>query len=44
MTFSHNTLTPGAVQSQIAKGQFRPHAPLSNIAMAWFQDDSSTWT
>ena len=41
MTFSHNTLTPGAVQSQIAKGQFRPHAPLSNIAMAWFQDDSN---
>lgn len=34
-------LTPAQVQSSIAKGQFRPHTALTNMALAYFQNASN---
>lgn len=34
-------LTPAQVQASIAKGQFRPHTALTNMALAYFQNASN---
>ena len=33
-----NNISPAMIQSQIAKGTFRPHTALTNIGMAYFQN------
>lgn len=36
-----STLTPAVVQDRIAKGYFRPHTALTNLALAYFQNSSN---
>lgn len=35
--------TAASIQSDIAKGAFKPHTALSNMALAYFQDDSKAF-
>lgn len=35
------SITPASISAQIAKGTFRPHTALSNMAMAYFQNSSN---
>lgn len=41
MSMTTNTLTPAQVRSRIAKGKFRNHAMLSNLALSFFQTSQS---
>ncbi len=34
--------TAASIQADIAKGAFRPHTALSNIALAYFQSDANS--
>lgn len=35
------SITPAQISAQIAKGQFRPHTALTNMAQAWYQDQKN---
>ena len=35
---SRNTITPDDIRNNIAKGVFKPHIYLTNLALAFFQD------
>ncbi len=37
------TRTTASIQADIAKGAFRPHTALSNMALAYYQDDSKAF-
>lgn len=34
-------VTPADIQVEIAKGAFRPHTALSNMALSYFQSDKN---
>jgi len=38
-----NKITPASIEARIAKGAFRPHTALSNMALAYFQSDSKAF-
>ena len=37
------SITPASIQADIAKGKFKPHSMLTNMATAYFQDASKSF-